>query len=116
MSSVLRRSRKSRTGITTGLRRLKATASGPPVIHIVSRQYDGRRGWLYRGKLCALLQGEPFPLRDERGSGLSPGDTQHYVAALEMSLKNWLVTEIVPGIERYPLKKLTVEPHNATFG
>jgi hypothetical protein len=35
-------------------------------------------------------------------------DTQHYVAALEMSLKNRLVAGIVPGIERYPLKKLTV--------
>jgi hypothetical protein len=33
-----------------------------------------------------------------------------------MNLKNWLVVEIVPGIERYPLKKLTVEPYSATFG
>jgi hypothetical protein len=38
--------------------------------------------------------------RDERGSGLWPGDTQHYVAALEMSLKNRVVAGIVPGIER----------------
>jgi hypothetical protein len=33
-----------------------------------------------------------------------------------MSLKNRLFAGLVPGIERYPLRKLTVELYNATFG
>src|SRR6202163_871895 len=31
------------------------------------------------------------------------------IAVIEMSLSNWLVAGIVPGVERQPLKKLTVD-------
>ena len=70
---------------------------------------DGRRGWLYRGKLYAHLRGEPFPRRDGTGSGWLLRDTQHYVAVLELSKESWLVAGIVPGVERQPLKKLPAD-------
>src|SRR5580698_9268575 len=31
------------------------------------------------------------------------------IVVIEMSLSNWLVAGIVPGIERWPMKKLTVD-------
>ena len=31
------------------------------------------------------------------------------IAVIEMSLNNWLVAGIVPGIERHPLKKLSID-------
>ena len=70
---------------------------------------DGRRGWLYRGKLYAHLRGEPFPRRDGSGSGWLLRDTQHYVAVLELSKESWLVAGIVPGVERQLLKKLPAD-------
>jgi len=32
-----------------------------------------------------------------------------FVAAVELSLKNWVVSGIVPGVKRHPVKKLTAE-------
>jgi transposase len=75
----------------------------------VSRLGDRRRGWLYRGKLCARLRGEPFPPRDGSDSGSLLRDTQHYVAVLELSKESWHVAGIVPGVERQPLKKLAAD-------
>ncbi|SIO52126.1 hypothetical protein SAMN05443247_07148 [Bradyrhizobium erythrophlei] len=39
-------------------------------------------------------------------SPLDPDDT--LIAVIEMSLSSWLVTGLVPGVERQPLKKLEV--------
>jgi transposase len=38
---------------------------------------------------------------------LEPAST--LIAVIEMSLSNWLVAGIVPGIERQPVKKFTVD-------
>jgi len=72
----------------------------------VIRLGDERRGWLYRGKLYALLQARPFPPRDGSGSGWLLRDTQHHVAVLELSKESWLVAGIIPGVERQTLKKI----------
>ncbi|MBI3499275.1 MAG: IS110 family transposase, partial [Proteobacteria bacterium] len=32
------------------------------------------------------------------------------IAVIELSLKSWLVSGLVPGVERRPLKKLEAEP------
>ena len=58
-------------------------------------------------KHCRPQQRKP----DDLGRCLTPLDTDHsLIGVVELSLSNWLVAGVVPGIERQPLKKLKPEP------
>ena len=52
---------------------------------------------------------EPPNANAERIEPLSYRPESTLIAVIEMSLSSWLVAGIVPGVERQPLKKLTVD-------
>src|SRR5215470_19824413 len=74
----------------------------------------GRATKVRHHRRCKLPMERPMPQPNDLSRSLAALEQDStLIAVIEMSLSSWLVAGIVPGIERYPAKKL--EPDEAAL-
>src|SRR6266481_4689828 len=93
-----------------GFRMPAAWGTAPRVRRPASESLQGRRrGYCIHRCLCEPME-RPMPKLNDLSRSPSPLDPDGtLIAVIELSLSNWLVAGIVPGVERQPLKKLAVD-------